>query len=50
MRQVTVLGSCGTFPEPDRYQVGPFGLTGLPLPHFVPNAGIRLHADGTVLA
>src|SRR6185312_2152231 len=101
MRQVTVLGSCGAFPEPGRacsgfavdwdgfrlvldlgyatlprllahwpdgaldrlaglepdvdltavfdphplpggYRAGPFELTGVPLPHFVPNAGIRL--------
>src|SRR5688500_14895674 len=97
MREVTVLGSCGAFPElgracsgfavdwdgyrlvldlgyatlprllrhwpdgavdavvithehpdhwPGSYRVGPFDLTGLSLPHFVPNAGIRLQADG----
>src|SRR5580700_3652579 len=34
-------------PLPGSYQVGPFELTGLPLPHFVPNAGIRLQADET---
>ncbi|MER7461196.1 MBL fold metallo-hydrolase [Micromonospora sp. NPDC126480] len=37
-------------PLPGRYRVGPFDLTGLSLPHFVPNAGIRLEADGTALA
>jgi ribonuclease BN (tRNA processing enzyme) len=37
-------------PLPGSYQVGPFELTGLPLPHFVPNAGIRLQADEIVLA
>ena len=37
-------------PLPGTYQVGPFELTGLPLPHFVPNAGIRLQAGGTGLA
>jgi ribonuclease BN (tRNA processing enzyme) len=37
-------------PLPGSYQVGPFELTGLPLPHFVPNAGIRLQADETFLA
>ncbi|MER7083674.1 Ribonuclease BN, tRNA processing enzyme [Saccharopolyspora kobensis] len=37
-------------PLPGSYRVGPFDLTGLRLPHHVPNAGIRLHADGVVLA
>lgn len=37
-------------PLPGRYRAGPFGLTGVPLPHFVPAAGIRLEADGGVLA
>ena len=54
MRQVTVLGSCGAFPEPGRaraaYWAGPFELTGEPLPHFVPNAGIRVQAAGITLA
>jgi ribonuclease BN (tRNA processing enzyme) len=35
---------------PGEYRVGPFALTGLALPHHVPNAGIRLTADGLVLA
>ncbi|MFI9817760.1 MBL fold metallo-hydrolase [Saccharothrix variisporea] len=35
---------------PGRYRVGPFELTGVPLPHYVPNAGVRLEADGVVLA
>jgi len=37
-------------PLPGRYQVGPFELTGMLLPHHVPNAGIRLTADGTTIA
>jgi ribonuclease BN (tRNA processing enzyme) len=37
-------------PLPGTYQAGPFELTGVPLPHFVPNAGIRLQAGGTSLA
>ncbi|MEV4122081.1 MBL fold metallo-hydrolase [Micromonospora sp. NPDC049645] len=39
-----------TRPLPGSYRVGPFDLTGFSLPHFVPNAGIRLQADGTALA
>jgi ribonuclease BN (tRNA processing enzyme) len=35
---------------PGSHQVGPFRLTGIPLPHHVPNAGIRLEADDAVLA
>lgn len=35
---------------PGEYVVGPFALTGLVLPHFVPNAGVRLVAEGVVLA
>lgn len=35
---------------PGTYRVGPFALTGVPLPHYVPNAGIRLQADGMTLA
>ncbi|MEU7779982.1 MBL fold metallo-hydrolase [Micromonospora parva] len=37
-------------PLPGGYRVGPFDLTGLSLPHFVPNAGVRIAADGIVLA
>ncbi|MFC7386720.1 MBL fold metallo-hydrolase [Sphaerisporangium rhizosphaerae] len=37
-------------PLPGSHQVGPFTLTGLPLPHYVPNAGIRVEADGVALA
>src|SRR6202012_5179556 len=37
-------------PLPGRYQVGPFALTGVPLPHFVPTAGIRLVSGPTALA
>ncbi|MEV1158087.1 MBL fold metallo-hydrolase [Micromonospora chokoriensis] len=35
---------------PGNYRVGPFDLTGLSLPHYVPNAGIRLEADGIAVA
>jgi ribonuclease BN (tRNA processing enzyme) len=35
---------------PDAHQIGPFDLTGTALPHYVPNAGIRLTTDGLVLA
>jgi len=38
------------YPLPGTYQAGPVSLTGVALPHFVPNAGIRVQADGTVLA
>ncbi|PZF87199.1 MBL fold metallo-hydrolase [Micromonospora deserti] len=37
-------------PLPGTYRVGPFELTGLSLPHFVPNAGIRLQAGEIALA
>ena len=37
------------FQLPGASEVGPFALTGVDLPHFVPNAGIRLEAS-TVLA
>lgn len=37
-------------PLPGRHRIGPFELTGLALPHHVPNAGIRLSADGITLA
>lgn len=33
------------FELPGTHDVGPFRLTGLDLPHFVPNAGVRLVAD-----
>ncbi|GAA0208674.1 MBL fold metallo-hydrolase [Saccharothrix mutabilis subsp. mutabilis] len=35
---------------PGRHRVGPFTLTGVPLPHYVPNAGVRLEADGVAIA
>lgn len=35
---------------PGTYRVGPFELTGMALPHYVPNAGVRLAADGVVVA
>jgi ribonuclease BN (tRNA processing enzyme) len=34
----------------DAFTVGPFGVTTWPLPHFVPNAGLRLTAGGQSLA
>ena len=37
-------------PLPGRYQVGPFELTGVPLPPFVPNTGIRLQVGPVALA
>ncbi|QYC38281.1 ribonuclease Z [Nonomuraea coxensis DSM 45129] len=37
-------------PLPGSHRLGPFDLTGLSLPHYVPNAGIRLEADGVALA
>ncbi|WP_341770174.1 MBL fold metallo-hydrolase [Actinomadura darangshiensis] len=37
-------------PLPGAYNVGPFSLTGVEVPHYVPTSGIRLEADGTVLA
>jgi ribonuclease BN (tRNA processing enzyme) len=37
-------------PLPGSYRAGPFSLTGMALPHWVPNAGIRLEADGIALA
>jgi ribonuclease BN (tRNA processing enzyme) len=35
---------------PGTYDVGPFTITGTLLPHFVPNAGIRITAPGLTLA
>lgn len=32
---------------PGRHVVGPFVVTGLALPHYVPNAGVRVEAAGT---
>ena len=37
-------------PLPGTYRVGPFELTGMPLPHHVPNAGIRVRAGEIALA
>jgi ribonuclease BN (tRNA processing enzyme) len=34
----------------DRFEVGPFQVGTWPLPHFLPNAGLRLAAAGRVLA
>ena len=38
------------FSAGDRFEVGPFQVDTWALPHFVPNAGLRLTADGRVLA
>ena len=38
------------FAAGDRFDVGPFQVQTWQLPHWVPNAGIRLTADGTALA
>ena len=38
------------YPLPGTYRAGPFELTGVPLPHFVPNAGIRVQAGEMALA
>lgn len=37
-------------PLPGKHRLGPCELTGVPLPHFVPNAGVRLQAGNTALA
>jgi ribonuclease BN (tRNA processing enzyme) len=37
-------------PLPGTYRAGPFELTGVSLPHFVPNAGIRVQAGEVALA
>jgi ribonuclease BN (tRNA processing enzyme) len=38
------------FTPGDRLEVGPFGVRSWLLPHWVPNAGLRLEVDGQVLA
>src|SRR2546429_9084269 len=38
------------FTPGDRLEVGPFGLCSWLLPHWLPNAGLRLEADGQVPA
>jgi ribonuclease BN (tRNA processing enzyme) len=38
------------FTPGDRLTVGPFGVRSWPLPHFMPNAGLRLEAGGRSLA
>ncbi|WP_325049500.1 MBL fold metallo-hydrolase [Saccharopolyspora rhizosphaerae] len=37
-------------PLPGTYRWGPFELTGIALPHFVPSAGVRLSAGGATVA
>jgi len=43
--EVSLLDVFDVFELPGTWEVGPFALTGLDLPHFVPNAGIRLEAS-----
>jgi ribonuclease BN (tRNA processing enzyme) len=38
------------FSAGDRLTIGPFGVSTWPLPHWVPNAGLRLTTDGQTLA
>jgi ribonuclease BN (tRNA processing enzyme) len=38
------------FDLPGDYDVGPLRLSGIPLPHHVPNAGVRLSAPGVAVA
>ena len=38
------------FDAGERFEVGPFRVDTWQLPHFLPNAGLRLEADGRVLA
>jgi ribonuclease BN (tRNA processing enzyme) len=38
------------FTAGERFEIGPFQVDSRPLPHFVPNAGLRLTAGGRVLA
>jgi ribonuclease BN (tRNA processing enzyme) len=38
------------FSSSGRFEIGPFSVQTWPLPHFVPNAGLRLTAGGRVLA
>jgi ribonuclease BN (tRNA processing enzyme) len=40
----------GDFAAGDRFEVGPFEVDTWLLPHFVPNAGLRLTSRGTVLS
>lgn len=47
---VDLLSVFDFHPLPGEYRVGPFELRGTTLPHHVPNAGIRLTADGCALA
>jgi ribonuclease BN (tRNA processing enzyme) len=47
---VDLLDVFDAHPLPGTYQVGPFELLGVPLPHHVSNAGIRLLADDIALA
>lgn len=47
MRDAYVLSS---FDAGGTFEIGPFRVDSRPLPHFVPNAGLRLTAGGGVLA
>ena len=37
-------------PSEDPYELGPWSLRSWPLPHFVPNVGVRLATDGLTVA
>jgi hypothetical protein len=50
MRGVAGAIDLREFTPGDGFSVGPFGVRSWLLPHMVPNAGLRLEADGRVLA
>ncbi|NKE57792.1 MBL fold metallo-hydrolase [Lentzea sp. PSKA42] len=43
--EVSLLEVFDVFELPGAWEAGPFKLTGVDLPHFVPNAGVRLEAS-----
>jgi ribonuclease BN (tRNA processing enzyme) len=43
--EVSLLEVFDVFALPGEWEAGPFRLTGVDLPHFVPNAGVRLEAS-----
>jgi ribonuclease BN (tRNA processing enzyme) len=47
---VDLLAVFDVRPLPGHYRLGPFELTGRPLPHFVPSSGVRLQAGAFALA
>ncbi|HEY0807786.1 MAG TPA: MBL fold metallo-hydrolase [Pseudonocardiaceae bacterium] len=48
--EVDLHNAFDVHPLPGTYRTGPFQLTGVLLPHYVPNAGIRLQAGTIALA